>query len=36
MLSEFDVIVTNYRPELESYYEELRAMGVNVVAVRPN
>ena len=36
MLSEFDVIVTNYRPGLESYYDELRSMGVNVVAVRAN
>ena len=34
MLSEFDVIVTNYQPALESEYEELRTMGVNVVAVR--
>lgn len=34
MLSEFDVIVTNYRPGLESYYDELRSMGINVVAVR--
>ena len=36
MLSEFDVIVTNYQPGLESYYNELRTMGVNVVAVRAN
>lgn len=36
MLSEFDVIVTNYRPGLESYYDELRSMGINVVAVRAN
>ena len=34
MLSEFDVIVTNYQPGLESEYDELRTMGVNVVAVR--
>ena len=36
MLSEFDVIVTNYQPGLESEYDELRTMGVNVVAVRTN